>query len=175
MKIKSLLGAAVLVAGTSVPLSSIARDGVVYVGIGAAKSSGGLKSSGTPVSLGYLNTSSTRDFVWGVDLSAEGTMLDSTWGQNKASSQGTSYNLIFGKNVSKLDSSRIDAAILVGMRETTSDCPRSYLGYQCYADAAPDYSYKLNYGAVITWTHTRLMLGIRATGESTQAIVGYKF
>jgi hypothetical protein len=119
--------------------------------------------------------SAGRDFIWGLDISAEGKMLDSTWNQNKALSQGTSYNLILGKNISRLESSRIDAAIVVGMRESTSECPRSYLGYQCYANTEPDIGYKFNYGALITWTHTKMMLGIRATGESTQAIVGYKF
>ncbi len=102
-------------------------------------------------------------------------MLDSTWGQRNSASQATSYNFLIGKNIVKNENSRFDAAFLVGARESFSSCPSSYLGYQCYADQAPDTGHAINYGAVLTWTYKSLMLGVRLTGESKQALLGLRF
>ena len=153
-----------------------ANESIVYGGIGSARSnSSSATSDNNPFSLGYINISDVRSSVWGLDFSKEGSLLDSTYRQNRAVKQGTSYNLLLGTNLAKTESSRFDVAILIGAREKTKDCPSSYLGYQCYANAEPDTQYGFNYGAVLTWSFKGMMIGIRATGESTQAIVGLKF
>ncbi len=151
-------------------------ENVIYAGTGSAKSgSATATSSKNPFTIGYLRLSNSRDVVWGVDISGEGTLLDSTWGQNKAVKQATSYNLLIGKNVGKSETSRFDLAFVAGIREKTSSCPSSYLGYQCYADSKPNTTNAFNYGAALTWSTKGFMLGVRATGESTQAIAGIRF
>ena len=70
---------------------------------------------------------------------------------------------------------RLDAALLVGARETSADCRNFYLGFQCYADEAPEVEYKANYGAIVSAAFGRGMLGVRATNESIQALVGIVF
>ena len=154
-----------------------ANESIVYVGIGSAKSnsSSGGTSDKNPFSLGYINISEVRNTIWGLDFSKEGTLLDSTYGQNKAVSQGMSFNLLLGPNLGRTEFGRFDVAVLIGARQKTTDCPSSYLGYQCYADAAPNTSYAFNYGAVLTWSFKSVMVGIRATGASTQALVGFSF
>jgi hypothetical protein len=151
-------------------------ENVIYLGSGPAKSGNpSTTTSKSPFTLGYLRLSNTRDVVWGFDISGEGTMLDSTWGQNNAVKQATSYNLLIGKNLGKTESSRFDLAFIAGIREKTSDCPSSYLGYQCYANSKPNTTNAFNYGAALTWSYKGFMLGARATGESTQAIMGVRF
>lgn len=102
-------------------------------------------------------------------------MLDSTWGQDSAVSSAMSFNLIYGANVTKDDKSRLDIGALIGVRESFSSCPDSNLGYQCYADQPPTTEYKVNYGVVVTYAYQSTVFGLRATGESVQALVGVKF
>jgi hypothetical protein len=148
---------------------------IVYLGVGAAKSGTSYDSNKAPISIGYLNIANPSGTVWGGDISGEGTMLDSTWGQNKAVNQATSFNFIFGKNISKTEDYRFDGSLLIGIREKTSDCPKSYLGYQCYAASTPSTSYGVNYGLVLALTYKQIMLGVLATGESTQGLLGLRF
>jgi hypothetical protein len=151
-------------------------ENVLYVGSGSAKSGDtSTVTNKNPVTLGYLRQSRTSDVVWGFDLSKEGSMLDSTGGRTQAVKQATSYNFLVGKNVAKNENSRFDAALLLGLREKTAECPKSYLGYQCYANSTPETKYGFNYGVVATWTYKSLVLGGRVTGESAQALVGIKF
>jgi hypothetical protein len=153
-----------------------ANENIFYGGIGSAKSdSSSVNSDKTPFSLGYIMVSEKHKTIWGFDLSREGTLLDSTYGQNKAVRQGISYNLLFGTNLARTESSRFDIAVLLGAREKTMECPSSYLGYQCYANASPETEFGFNYGAVLTWSFNSVMVGMRATGESTQALIGLKF
>ena len=175
MKLVHVVLATVVLVGTTVASANENGENVLYFGVGSAKSGDYLKSNKTPFSIGYLSISSSRDSVWGADISGEGTMLDSTWGQRSAVNQAMSYNFLIGRNLTKSESSRFDAALLLGMRQSFSSCPSSYLGYQCYADSAPDTKYAFNYGAVVTWTYKSLMLGVRATGESAQALLGFRF
>ena len=150
-------------------------ESIAYLGVGAAKKGNATESSRSPFAIGYLKLSNTSNAIWGFDFSREGTMLDSTWSQNNAVKQASSYNLLFGTNFSKSENYRVDFALLAGAREKTSDCPSSFLGYQCYANAKPDTSYAFNYGAVISYTYKSLMLGVRATGESAQGLLGLRF
>ena len=86
-----------------------------------------------------------------------------------------SVNLLVGSNFGKSDFGRLDGAFLVGMRGKTSDCPKSYIGYRCYADGDPAVKFGLNYGVVMTWSYKSILVGIRATGESKQALLGFRF
>jgi len=150
-------------------------ENIIYLGSGAAKTASSTVSGATPGSIGYIRISNTADNVWGLDFGGEGTKLDSTWGRTGAVGQANSYNLLLGKNISKSEAYRFDATALIGIRESTASCPKSYLGYQCYADAKPDTQSVFNYGVVLTLTYKSFMLGARATSESTQAFVGYRF
>lgn len=153
-----------------------ANESIVYGGIGSAKSNSSYGTSDkNPFSLGYINISEVRNFIWGLDFSKEGTLLDSTYGQDKAVKQGMSFNLLLGTNLARTELGRFDVAVLLGARQKTTDCPSSYLGYQCYANAEPDTKYGFNYGAMLTWSFKSVMVGIRATGASTQALVGFSF
>lgn len=175
MKYLQVFLTAALFAVSAAAYADDSGENLIYIGAGSAQSGDKLKSSSTPISLGYLRISNASDVVWGFDYSGEGTMLDSTWGMNSSVKQANAFNILIGRNISKNENSRFDAALLLGGRETFSTCPSSYLGYQCYADTAPSTSYKLNYGALVTFTYKSYMLGLRATGESAQAIIGYRF
>lgn len=170
-----LLG--VLLATSVCALSTAHADSqnVFYFGAGAAKKTGAATQSSSPAALGFLRLSHTTDSVWGLDVSSEGTMLDSTWGQVNAARQATAFNILLGKNLNRTDNARLDAMLIAGIRETASSCPPSYLGYQCYADQKPETSYAFNGGLALTWTYKDFMFGARVTGESTQALVGFRF
>ncbi len=178
MKLRTFVKVALAIAATIGSTGSYAGEpgtSIIYLGGGAGDSGDYYKSSRPPVTLGILNISNQRGSVWGVDISGEGTMLNSTGGRYNAVEQGTSFNLLLGSNMSKSEDSRFDAAFLVGMRRTELSCPRSYLGYQCYADESPKSSYGFNYGALLAVTYKSLMFGVRATGESAQALLGFRF
>ena len=112
--------------------------------------------------------------VYGLDLAGEGTMLDSTFGQDSLS-QALSFNFLLGSNLYDNGTIRVDAAGILGIRETFADCPDSFLGFQCYADTPPSTEYDVNYGALLTVSYERVSFGVRITGESTQAVLGLKF
>lgn len=146
-----------------------------YMGAGNAKANGPFENDDTPFSIGFMHQLAGSRMVLGFDLGSEGTMLDSTWGQDSQPEQGTSYNLLLGGNLLDSGRFRADAALLAGVREAAADCPDSYLGFQCYADRDPDTDYKGNFGGVLTVSVDRLTLGLRATGESTQMVAGFRF
>ena len=149
---------------------------VIYLGSGSAKSGNSTTTSNkAPLTVGYLRLSNSSDTVFGADISGEGTMLDSTWGRSHTVKQATSFNLLVGRNLGKTENSRFDASLILGMKEKTQSCASSYLGYQCYADAKPNTSYGFNSGVALTWTYKSALVGLRATGESTQLMVGYRF
>ncbi len=174
VKLMRVMLAIVAVVGTTVTHAAETGDYLFYFGAGAAGEENGVRSDANSASLGFLIASKASDIVWGGDISGEGTMLESTWG-NTSVTQGISYNFLIGKNLTKSERSRFDMALLVGMRESSSSCPKSYLGYQCYAGKAPDIGYEFNYGAVATWTYRRILLGVRVTGQSRQALIGLRF
>ncbi|NPD15302.1 hypothetical protein HOY34_08835 [Xinfangfangia sp. D13-10-4-6] len=159
---------------------AIAQDGTagrtsLYFGLGGAKSASEFRDDSTPLSIGIMHQLAGRKLVLGADIGREGTLLDSTWGRDQAVKQATSYNLLIGANVIENSRFRTDAALLVGVREDTSDCAASYLGYQCWANTEPDTEYKGNFGAVVNVSFNKMSLGVRATGESTQVIAGFRF
>lgn len=128
----------------------------------------------TPLALGVLRQSDASRLVFGFDLAGEGTMLDSTYGDDEFR-QALSFNVLVGAKLSGNAGTRLDAGLLLGMRQTTADCPDSYLGFQCYADQPPEVEYEVNYGAMVGVSTGRVMFGLRATGESVQGLVGLRF
>lgn len=154
--------------------ATAASADVLYFGIGGAKTGNPEISDAMPFSFGYISQAA-ENTILGFDIAQEGTMLDSTWGQNSAVSPALSVNLIYGYKISDNGTSRLDIGALIGMRQTFSDCPDSYIGYQCYADSAPQTDFTVNYGVVLTYSHNKIMLGLRATGESVQALIGTRF
>jgi hypothetical protein len=147
---------------------------VVYFGVGGSERIASTNSSATPASLGYLSHAKTES-VWGVDIAGEGVMLDSTWGRTNTATQANSFNFIFGKSYTSDANLRFDFAFLAGLRTETSSCPRSYLGYQCYADTPPSSTHAFNYGFVGGVSFQRAFLGVRFTGESKQVLLGIHF
>lgn len=146
-----------------------------YIGAGHADGDAPLENDDTPFSIGFMHQRADSKLILGFDIGREGTMLDSTWGMNDRPKQATSYNFLIGGNVMDNGRFRADAALLLGARESFADCPDSYLGYQCYADAEPDTDYKGNFGAVVTLSMQSFTIGLRATGESTQILAGFRF
>ena len=175
-KLKCVVLAMLSLAGGMAAHAQDNGEDVFYLGGGSAKSSNSAYSSGdTPKTFGYLKLSNLDDTVWGIDVSAEGTMFDSTYGQDNAAKQATSVNALIGQNIATSGSFRMDAAFIAGVRDRTTSCPPSYVGYQCYANTVPDTSYAFNYGVALTVSYKNILLGVRATGESTQAMVGIRF
>ena len=176
MKFKKITTIIFVVLGATSATADENGQNVIYLGSGSAKSGDPTTTSNkSPFTVGYLRLSNSTDTVIGGDISGEGTMLDSSWGQNHAVKQATSFNLLLGRNLGKTENSRFDASLILGAKEKTRSCPASYLGYQCYADAKPNTSYGFNSGVALTWTYKSALIGLRATGESTQAIIGYRF
>lgn len=169
--IKYILTASALVFSIVTPaMANNNLENVIYVGGGSAKEDSYGNTGGSPATLGYIRQSNIKYFVWGVDISGEGPMY-----HNSMPKKSTSFNIIFGNNFHKTESGRLDAGFLIGMREKSSSCPRSYLGYSCYADADPSVKYTGNFGGIITWTQNKFMIGARVTDQSKQVILGLRF
>ena len=101
--------------------------------------------------------------VPGETVAGEGTALDSTYGRNNSVAQGLSYNFLYATNLSNNSDRRFDLGVIAGLREKSSDCPDSYLGYQCYADESPDVEYGFNFGAMLHVTFQTFKLIINSS------------
>jgi len=151
------------------------KNNVFYVGVGSS-SGGDDENDDMPWSLGILHNSPTSDRVYGFDISGEGTMLDTTYGGYDDLAQGFSFNLLYGFDTSEDKDDKLSAGLIIGFIEEEQDCPDSYLGYQCYADESPDTEYGFNGGGFINYSvNESLNLGLRATSNSTQLTIGFKF
>lgn len=175
MKLIKVVFATAAILGATVAYADDANKSVIYIGAGPAKSASPTVNGSTPMSIGFMTKVADSTMVWGLDLAGEGTMLDSTWGQSQLPARAMSYNLLLGNNITQNENSSFNVAVLAGMREATADCPASFLGYQCYANTTPTTNYVFNYGAVVTWSYKSLVLGVRATGASTQGLLGLSF
>ena len=171
MSVKKYLALIALVSGVA---STANADGIIYFGAGSAETASTTVNGDTPMAIGYLALRDEGPF-FGFDIGAEGTVLDSTYGQTNKPNQAYSFNVILGTNISKHEKHRFDVGAIAGIIEKAKDCPSSYLGYACYANTAPDTEYTANFGALITYSYDKLTIGLRATGESTQLILGVKF
>ena len=170
-KFYQLISALGIVFLTMTPVQ--ADQKLVYAGFGKKSTKSG-ENQTAPWSFGMINMRENGT-NFGFDIAGEGTVLDSTWGQTNAPSQAMSINVTFGRNLFKSGNARFDLGMLVGMRETQKECPRSYVGWQCYADREPSTSYGANYGVVATYSVGSVALGARATTESVQAMIGFAF
>lgn len=145
----------------------------IYVGTGSVDSGDPNKSDHTPWSLGYF-VSGTNNF-FGIDIAGEGTSLNNTSGKVNVVEQAFSMNLIAGRNLYIGNNWRAGLGVLVGFRDTGKSCPDSYLGYECYADQKPKTEHDINYGTILHLKFKQALVGIRASGESTQMILGVAF
>jgi hypothetical protein len=164
-----------LLAAPLIVCASVADAGTIaYLGIGPADEATETTVDDTPFAIGVLGWTDGSPLVFGVDIAGEGTMLDSTFGQDSFR-QAVSLNFLLGTNVTEWDRGRVDAAALIGIRESFADCPDSFLGFQCYADEAPDTEWDINYGGLVAVSFDRVSVGLRVTGESVMAILGVRF
>jgi len=173
MNVFAMLGALALAVPLSAGMAAAQGNTLIYGGIGQAGEEA-LESNAMPFSFGLLLRPATSRMSFGIDIAGEGTMLDSTWG-DEALRQAISFNALIGTNLAQNNRFSLDGALLLGMRETFADCPDSYLGFQCYADEAPSTEYDVNYGAVLIGSFDRMAIGLRVTGESTQIVLGTRF
>ena len=149
-------------------------DGLFYVGIGSA-SGGDDENDDTTWSIGIL-ADMENDSILGFDIAGEGTMLDSTYGGYDDLAQGVSYNFLYGIDISENKDNKFHVGVILGFIEEEADCPDSFLGYQCYADQPPDYEYGFNGGGFATYSIDKnINLGLRATSNSTQLTLGFKY
>lgn len=156
--------------------ASVNADVIVYGGSGYSTDDVKPTSSDSSMALGFVGVDlGDSKLVLGMDFAKEGTKLDSTYGQVNSPERAVSYNLLIGSNLTTLSEISLDAALIAGFREESDSCPRSYLGYRCYADQAPDSTYVVNYGAAFFASYRSLMVGARITDASTQALVGFRF
>lgn len=164
--------------------TSASGQNIVYFGGGVSRKGNGFDNLGTAFgnfsdntlafTFGYLRVLNKSRLMGGVDIAYEGTMLDGTYGSY--STRGAlSFNGILGVNVAKNDDVRFDIAGLTGAREKTTDCPASFLGYACYANRPPSRTYSVNYGGIAAVSYKKLVIGARATGASTQGLLGIRF
>lgn len=174
-KILSICMALGVLGGQAYAQEAGARLTTIYVSGGQAITDDPLKNDSMPFAFGIMHQNPASKLIVGLDIGFEGTMIDSTYNQDEALSQGTSFNVLVGGNLIDNGGFKTDAALLLGMRQSVVDCPNSYLGYACYADTDPDYEYEANFGAVITVSMNKTVLGLRATGESTQLLLGLRF
>ena len=149
---------------------------VIFGGIGSADNENVNKSDDTPWSFGYLYRGDEYSkFFLGLDIAGEGTSLDNTSGNVNEINQGFSFNLLVGRPLNFSKNWQAGVGVLLGARETGESCPDSYLGYRCYADEDPETDYDFNYGAVFHLIYKHALIGLRASGESTQLLFGVVF
>lgn len=170
MRLLAVWTSAVLALTVSAARANEDGHHLLYAGGGASTRTQPGGGAEKPFVLGYARLKAANQTFLGLDVSGEGVML-----HNNVPEQAFSVNLIVGRNLFSWDDFRIDLSVLGGVRTKSSKCPSSYIGNSCYANAEPSYEYGFNYGAAIFWSHKKFMLGLRATGVSTQALLGLKF
>lgn len=164
-----------LVVFSSLLLSSLSYanpsgENIFYLGAGkSVNGEFGDKGKGAGT-IGFLKLNSSSGALFGGDIGIEGTSY-----HNGTPESGASLNLLIGRNFSRTDTGRFDGAFLIGGRRKETTCPKSYLGYRCYADSDPDTSYAVNFGAALFYTQQSFTAGIRITGESRQVILGFRY
>lgn len=149
------------------------KDAILYIGGGKAATATATKDGSTPLSIGYLTRN--KNVLFGFDFGREGTLLDSTYRQNSAPTSALSLNFIIGTNLFKQEKSSFDAGIILGIRQSTKDCPDSFIGYACYADQDPKVDFKENLGVIAIYSFEKFSFGARVTQASTQFIIGTRF
>lgn len=177
MKTFAIPAAALAVSLVASPLFAQSTDTLQYAIYGGAGVSSDDREANdhTQLAIGMMYKVTNSPLVVGFDIAREGIKSDSTWYRSNADRTAMSFNFLVGANLYQSGTHRIDAALLAGVREEAQSCRRSYIGYQCYADTAPNVDYTGNFGAVLTVSFDRFVIGARATSESTQLLVGFRF
>lgn len=141
------------------------RSTVAYAFIGKDKAKG----------IGVLHQGA-KQWSLGLDVAIEGKRDDFTGG-GYSEEDSWSVNAVIGFSVHDSDNWKIMPFGLIGARAYETSCPygQSYLGYQCYADADPENEWKLNAGGGALIIFRKAAVGVRITGESTTAVVGFRF
>lgn len=115
-------------------------------------------------------------WAFGLDFGIEGESSDQTSG-GETTEDGASFNLLVGAKVFENQAVRIVPFGLLGARRYKTTCPagQSHIGFRCFADTRPETHFKVNYGGGVIVHTNRLAVGVRVTGESTTAILGWNF
>lgn len=154
---------------------AVTKHSTFYFGGGKSFKDGDREDTSTPFALGFTHQPAGGQVVWGLDIAREGTKYDSTGWQNATIDAAFSFNLVVGRSLIDSRNVKIDAGVILGVRESAEECPGSYLGFRCYANQEPNTDYKFNGGVLATLSLDRYVIGARATGESGQVIVGFRF
>lgn len=174
---KNMLCMAVL-AATVLGATTAHADAIIYGGYGKSTDNVTPNYSGSAASFGVVavDWGTTKKLVLGMDVGKEGTKLDSTYGRLNEPQSSTSFNLLAGYKLAQVGALNIDGAAILGFREESESCvQQSYVGYQCYANSEPETTYVANYGVAVFASYQQLMVGVRVTDASTQALFGFKF
>ena len=158
-------------------------------------------SNASPWTIGLLHKSHEQQLSWGVDISQEGTLVDSENYRYQSITQGTSLNIVAtGKPFQDID---VDIGALFGIRYNCSECYYGYYYDGVYYDSTDDdtqedearedavYSsdyadypyytgyneYTYNFGVISFYSFEALplILGLRITTVSQQLILGINF
>lgn len=133
------------------------------------------KAGETAGGVGFLSRG-TKSWALGLDFGIEGEAIDQTRWRN-AETSGWSLNLLLGYKIVEGDGWEIIPFGLAGIRAHKYTCPagQSYLGFDCYADTDSETDWKGNFGGGLIMQIGRVSFGVRATGESTTGIIGWRF
>jgi len=148
---------------------------IIYMGSGSQINDYKNLNKGTTDSFGFMHQLENSEFILGLDFADEGTKKVSTTGVYNPEAMGFSFNALIGSNLYDNPKWKIDGTVLIGYREVSESCPRSYLGYRCWANRRPSYEYETNYGGVVMLSYKRLSFGVRMTEVSQQALLGFRF
>jgi len=148
---------------------------IIYVGSGSQINDSKNLNKGTTDSFGFMHQLENSEVILGLDFADEGTKKVSTTGVYNPEAMGFSFNALIGSNLYDNYEWKIDGTVLIGYREVSESCPRSYIGYRCWANRSPSYEHETNYGGVVMLSYKRLSFGIRMTEVSQQALLGFRF
>src|SRR5262245_7036748 len=164
----TLLGTTLLIAAPAVDAQPVNRkpQAGFYGGLGDPKI-----EPLVPLSFGMLYFAQSSPLVIGGDFGVEGTQNDGTYGV-ETTEPSYSINFVIGLGA-RVGDWHLGISGLLGARQSSTECPESYLGYQCYADEDPTVHFTANKGGIAHIAYKRIMLGARKTSVSTQALIGF--
>ena len=140
----------------------------LYIGIGNNNET---ENGVGGVAFAFGATGSYNKYAFGFEVGIEGDYLDCT-GRCTGYEKSLSINLPFGYDVLERGDHRIRLMVMIGMKREAESCPRSYLGFECYADREPDIDWEFNYGGIAMYTFKKVTMGVRYTPFSQQALIG---
>ena len=148
---------------------------VIYVGSGSQINDSKNLNKDTTGSIGFTHQLENSEVILGLDFAEEGTKLTSTTGVYNPEAIGFSFNALIGSNLYDNSEWKIDGMALIGYREISETCPRSYIGFRCWAGRSPSYEHEINYGGLVMLSYDRFSFGVRMTEVSQQALLGFRY